>query len=218
MEPRARRAMGSTTCSWAPSRRCMPSSAWSSDGSKKVRAAREPAQRARMMVARLDCTCYAPAPPPARPDLMLTTPACVVCSAPVHPGGDSMRSPDEPETTELLSEHQRVGPGESATSRRPRAVCAKMLLYVATVEQRSNGGGGWWRGGGPAGGRPLAESRCGPAHWGWVGAWASGDRARSSSGAPVDLRCKGGGRASVLLRFARNCVCACPGLDVCAYL
>ena len=102
-----------------------------------------------------------------------------------------MRSPDEPETTVLLSEHQRVGPGESATSRRPRAVCAKMLLYVATVEQRSNGGRGWWRGGGPAGGRPLAASRCGPAHWGWVGAWASGDRARSSSGAPVDFRCKG---------------------------
>ena len=75
-----------------------------------------------------------------------------------------MRSPDEPETTELLSEHQRVGPGESATSRRPRAVCAKMLLYVATVEQRSNGGGvvveGRWAGGrASAGGEPL---RAGP--------------------------------------------------------
>ena len=89
-----------------------------------------------------------------------------------------------------------------------------MLLYMAAVEQCSSGARGWWRGGGPAGGRRLAASRCGPAHWGWVGAWASGGRAQSSSGAPVDMRCKGGASAafcSVLLEivFARVRVSMC---------
>ena len=135
MEPRAPRAVRSSRCWWAPLRRCPPSSAWSSASGKKVRAAREPAQVARMIVARLHCTCYAPAPPPARLDLMLTTPACALSAAPVRPGGDSMRSPDEPEYTELLYERQRVGPGTSAPSRRTLAVCATMLLYLAAEDK-----------------------------------------------------------------------------------
>ena len=191
MEPRARRAVRSSRCWWAPLRRCPPSSAWSSASGKKVRAAREPAQVARMIVARLHCTCYAPAPPPARLDLMLTTPACALSAAPVRPGGDSMRSPDEPEYTELLYERQRVGPGTSAPSRRTLAVCATMLLYLAAEDKAWRRAGGWWRGGGPAGGWRVAASRCGLARRGWLGAWTSGGRARSSSGAPVDFRCKG---------------------------
>jgi len=50
----------------------------------------------------------------------------------------------------------------------------------------------------------VAASRCGLARRGWLGAWASGGRARSSSGAPVDFRCKGVGSApfcTVLLDF-----------------
>ena len=102
IEPLAQRAVRSSRGWWAPLRRCLPSSAWSSASGKKVRAAREPAHGARMIEARLGCTCYAPAPPPVRPDLMLTTPACALSAAPVRPGGDSKRSTDEPEYTELL--------------------------------------------------------------------------------------------------------------------
>ena len=115
-----------------------------------------------------------------------------------------MRSPDEPKYTELLSDHQGVVPGTLAPSRRARAVCATTLLSLDAEEQRRSGGGGWCRGGGPAGGRRLAASRCRLARRGWLGAWTSGGRARSSSGAPVDFRCKGVGSApfcTVLLDF-----------------
>ena len=183
-----------------------------------MRAARAPAQGARMIVACLVCTCAAPAPPPARPDLQLTTPACASSAAPVRPGGGSVTSPDEPETSEHLGEHQGVGQGASAPSRRAWAGCTTTLLYMVAEEQRRSGGGGWWRGGGPAGGRRLPASRCGPAHWGWVGAWASVGRSWSISGAPANFRCKGVASAafcSVLLEIVFTRV---EGLDVCAYL
>ena len=85
---------------------------------------------------------------------------------------------------------------------------------MVAEEQRRSGGGGWWRGGGPAGGRRLPASRCGPAHWGWVGAWASVGRSWNISGAPANFRCKGVASAafcSVLLEivFARVRVSMC---------
>ena len=119
-----------------------------------------------MIVARLSCTCYASASPPVRPDLKLTTPACVSSAAPVQAGGGSMSSPDVPESSEQLSVHHRVGPGVSGPSCRLRAVGAMMLLYLAAVVLRCLGGGwvmeGRWADGRPtAGGEPLRASPVG---------------------------------------------------------
>ena len=193
MEPRARRAVRSSRCWWAPLRRCPPSSTWSSDGGKKVRPARAPAQDARMLVARSDCACAAPEAPPARPDLQLTTPACVSSAAPVLPGDGSMTSPDQPKTAEHLYQQQGVGAGASTPSRRALAGCATMLLCHTVAEQRQRRAGGWWRGGGPAGGRRLAASRWELGHWGRLGAWASVRGSWSPSGVCGRPPFQGGG-------------------------
>ena len=153
-----------------------------------------------MIVARLSCTCYASASPPERPDLKLTTPACVSSAAPVQAGGGSMSSPDVPESSEQLSVHHRVGPGVSGPSCRLRAVGAMMLLYLAAVVLRCLGGGWVMEGRWPVGRREADGWRRAAAGWPSGAGWGHG-RAEGVPGAPPGLQRTCDARGGVALAF-----------------